>query len=647
MPPAPFASAKGARASEASTRGMPGAAARQRSPRHPLCYHSHVMNLGWHFDKMGRMGGSHSGAYRNPLSNSGLVKEHKLAREAIQNSVDARRENGIVQVHFRQQSVDEQRINQIADHLQLLSPTGPTERGMSVQALGLAPGHFFEAALDADTHPQKILFIEDYQTLGLGGNLNGSFQAHDRYYRLILGFGVDDETEESRGGSYGFGKSVYPDASNTNTVAYYSVFDPSNDTDGVHARLIVASLFNTHMYNGETYTGRAWFGEVRGDDFCAPLTDAAAHEFAALLGFKVRSPSETGTSMMILGSDARLGEIKTGVENHWWPRLIDDELVVKFWDDESKLADPDPHSQTQLQPYIRCYQMAAASKQDDQEDLVSQRFRRSGSLNVGYCAVTFAEPNAFPEEDDALEPMLYPGLNEVALIRSPKMVVAYQALRGGVDVVATFVADTDIDGILKLSEPSDHTRWARDSNRLKERAHKQLVQGIPNRINRTVEALRRKTIEDVDESAGSPKALEELLGDVLSTHRGGGATDHDRSTSPFDVRVAANANHLNGEASVSGAVQIQCRDRVKVDVLKCKTSLSAYIVNDDTRRPGEPIAVTITNVIDSQGRHLTPTESASCKLWVDKSSPAMIVFQTSSYAGYEMCNVKVDAEVAD
>ena len=127
---------------------------------------------------MGRMGGSHSGAYRNPLSNSGLVKEHKLAREAIQNSVDARREDGIVQVHFRQQSVDEQRINQIAHHLQLLSPTGPTERGMSVQELGLAPGHFFEAALDADTHPQKILFIEDYQTLGLRRQLERLLTRH-------------------------------------------------------------------------------------------------------------------------------------------------------------------------------------------------------------------------------------------------------------------------------------------------------------------------------------------------------------------------------------------------------------------------------------------------------------------------------------
>ena len=607
------------------------------------------MNLGWHFDKMGRMGGSHSGAYRNPLSNSGLVKEHKLAREAIQNSVDARREDGIVQVHFRQQSVDKQRIDHITNHLQLLSPTGPTERGMNVDELGLAPGHFFDAALDAETHPQKILFIEDYQTLGLGGNLNGSYQAHDRYYRLILGFGVDDDTEESRGGSYGFGKSVYPDASNANTVVYYSVFDPSDDTDGVHARLIVASLFNTHMFNGETYTGRAWFGDVHGDDFCAPLTDAAAHEFAERLGFQVRSPSDTGTSMMILGSDARLREIKTGVENHWWPRLIDDELVVKFWDDERKLDDPDPHSQAQLQPYIRCYQSAKSAETVDQDDLVCRRLRgtRGQRLNVGYCAVTFAEPDAFPEEDNALEPTFYPGLNEVALIRSPKMVVAYQALRGGVDVVATFVADTDIDGILKLSEPSDHTRWARDSNRLKEQSHKQLVQGLPNRINRTVEALRRKVTEDVDDSSGSPKALEELLGDVLSTHRGGGVPDHDRSTSPFDVRVAANANHLNGEASVSGAVQIRCRGRVKVDVLECKTSLSAYIVNDDTRRPGEPIAVTITNVIDSQGRHLTPSESASCKLSVDKSNPAMIVFQTSSYAGYEMCNVKVDAEVVE
>lgn len=605
------------------------------------------MNLGWHFDKMGKMGGSHSGAYRNPLSNSGLVKEHKLAREAIQNSVDAGREGGVVRIRFRQQSVDEQRINQIAEYLQLLSPTGPTERGMNVRELGLGAGHFFEAALDAETHPQNVLFVEDYDTLGLGGKLSDSYEEQDRYYRLILGFGVEDESEESRGGSYGFGKSVYPDASNVNTVVYYSVFDPNDDTDGVYARLIVASLFNTHRYEGETFTGRAWFGDVVGDDFCAPLTDDAAHEFATLLGFDVRSQSDFGTSMMILGSDVNLEEIRKGVENHWWPRIIDEELIVEFWDDGTKLDDPGPISQPQLKPYIRCYQTASSANQVDQEDLVCQRFRRSGRLNIGYCAATLAEPDAFRDDDPTLEPTFYPGLNEVALIRSPKMVVAYQALRDGADVVAAYVAASDIDGILKLSEPSDHTRWARDSNRLKERSHKQLVQNLPARINRTVETLRRKFNEDVDEPSGSPKALEELLGDVLRTHRGGGGGDRDRTTSAFDVDIDTSVSHVDGEATVSGVVKIRCRERYKLDELYCEAMLSAHVLQDDTRRPDEPLELTITSVKDSQGHDVEPKEASSCTFPVNKLNAAQIGFQTSRYAPYEVCSVKVDAEIVE
>ena len=593
---------------------------------------------------MGKMGGSHSGAYRNPISNSGLVKEHKLARETIQNSVDARREGGVVRVCFRQQSVDEQRINQIAEDLHLLSPNGPTERGLNAEGLGLGAGHFFEAALDAESNPQNVLFVEDYDTLGLGGKLD-DYRDQDRYYRLLLGFGVEDESEQSRGGSYGFGKSVIPDASNVNTVVYYSVFDPTEDTGGTHSRLIVASLFNTHRFEGNTYTGRAWFGDVIEDDFCAPLTDETAHDFAAQLGFEPRSQSDFGTSMMILGSDVSLDEIRKGVQNHWWPRLIDEELVVEFWDDDRKLNDPDPLVQPQLIPYIRCYQAATSGNEVDQDDLVCLRSRRSAGLNVGYCAVTKAEPDAFRDDDPTLEPTFYPGLNEVALIRSPKMVVAYQPLRDGVDVVAAFVADTDIDGILKLSEPSDHTRWARDSNRLKERSHKQLVQGIPGRINRAVDKLRQKFNEDVDEPSGSPKALEELLGDVFRTRRGGGQDGRDRTTSAFNVDIAVNL--VNGEATLSGVVKIWCRERSRLDTLRCQAMLSAHVLQDDTRRPDEQLDLTITSARDFLGNDVGSNDASSCTFTTAKSEPAEITFQTSSYAPYEVCNVKVNAEVAD
>ena len=605
------------------------------------------MNLGWHFDKMGKMGGSHSGAYRNPLSNSGLVKEHKLAREAIQNSVDARREGGVVRVRFRQQSVDEQRINQIADDLQLLIQTGPTERGLNVEGLGLEAGHFFEAALDADTHPQNVLFVEDYDTMGLGGKLNGSYEEDDRYYRLILGFGVEDESEESRGGSYGFGKSVYPDASNVNTVVYYSVFEPTEDTYGSHARLIVASLFNTHTYQDEIYTGRAWFGNKVEEDFCAPLTDGEAHDFAARLGFEPRSQSDFGTSMMILGSDVNLDEIKNGVENHWWPRLIDEEIIVEFWGENERLDDPDPRAQPQLRRYIQCYQAATAANEVDQDDLVCQRFRRSAGLRVGYCAATLAEPEAFRDDDAALEPTFYPGLNEVALIRSPKMVVAYQSLSDGIDVVGVFVADVEIDGILKLSEPSDHTRWARDSNRLKEPLHKRLVQGLPSRINRTVETLRRKFNEEIDEPSGSPRALEELLGDVFRTRRGGGGGGGSDTSSAFDVDIDTVVNIEQEAATLSGVVKIVCREQHVLDTLVCKAALSAHVLQDDTRRPDELLDLEITSTRDCRGNEIEPIGTYSCVLSVDKINPAEISFQTSGYAPYEVCNVRVSAEVAD
>ena len=105
------------------------------------------MSVGWYFEKIGKMGGAHDGAYRNPLGNSGLLREHRLAREAIQNSVDARREDRVVRVHFRKESVDKIRIDQICEDLSLLSDLGPVDRGLEPEKLGLAPGNFFDASL--------------------------------------------------------------------------------------------------------------------------------------------------------------------------------------------------------------------------------------------------------------------------------------------------------------------------------------------------------------------------------------------------------------------------------------------------------------------------------------------------------------------
>lgn len=607
------------------------------------------MSVGWYFEKIGKMGGAHDGAYRNPLGNSGLLREHRLAREAIQNSVDARREDGVVRVHFRKESVDKIRIDQICEDLSLLSDLGPVDRGLDPEKLGLAPGNFFDASLDAEQNSQQILFIEDYGTLGLGGKLSVSYGEDDRYYKLVLGFGVSDDSEQARGGSFGFGKSVYPDASNVNTVVYYSVFDPTEETEHHHARLIVASIFKTHTYKNANYNGRAWFGNLVDDDFCAPLLDDAAHEFADKLGFRVRSETEYGTSMMILGSDLNLQEVRTGVENHWWPRLIDEELSVEFSDNREKLPPPAPGSKSELSSYIRCYQAASKQTRVDEGDIECRQFSKSDNLNTGWCAITVADRDTFPEDNPALEPTLYPGINEVALIRSPKMVVSYQAVTGSVDIVGVFVADNDIDWILKLSEPPDHTRWARDSNRLKEDSHKTLVQGIPNRIKRVVDSLRRRVVGDAEKPSSSPRALEEHLGEMFRTPGGGEDIHNPSEPSIFDVSIHTDTNSRGDTVKLNGRVAVKCKESGSLDEALCKVIVSAVLLQDDTRRAraDEALQINIISLKDPKGHEVMLNDELGCVVLLNKKDAAEILFETSEYDAYAACSVFVNAELVE
>ena len=140
--------------------------------------------------------------------------------------------------------------------------------------------------------------------------------------------GAEGTLGEARGGSFGFGKTAYSGASNVRTVIYYSRFTPTEDTAGTTARLFVASFFRDHQADGGSYTGRAWFGALDEDGEPWPFIDEDAHAMAEELGIPIRSPNATGTSMLILGNDYDLDDIREGIEDYWWPRILEDNLEV-------------------------------------------------------------------------------------------------------------------------------------------------------------------------------------------------------------------------------------------------------------------------------------------------------------------------------
>ena len=130
--------------------------------------------MSWVFEKSGPMGGAAGEAYANTLKSPGMPPAHVLAREAIQNSVDAG--NGAkVAIRFRAVSLANSAKKAFVGASGL---AGIAERA---DALQLGPNSL--STLDKARTPLQLLYVEDYNTEGLSGAPHDSTS---NFYRRLL-----------------------------------------------------------------------------------------------------------------------------------------------------------------------------------------------------------------------------------------------------------------------------------------------------------------------------------------------------------------------------------------------------------------------------------------------------------------------------
>jgi len=265
--------------------------------------------MGWFFHACDPMGGAAGEAYANTLKSPGMHPEHVLAREAIQNSVDA----GVgskVAVRFRASVITGVKKTAFVEHADL--------RGIAAraQALELAGTNCLQS-LDKPKTPLRLLYVEDYNAEGLSGG------AHDKgsnFYRLLLSLGdrTKNRTGHGTGGSYGFGKSVYSSSSAMQTIFAYTRFKAPDGKE--LTRIFGCGYFASHDFNDETYSGRAWLGskprsDSQGRVIVDPFEGAAADALARELGFTLRGKGERGTSILIVDAEVDMAAIVRGVED--------------------------------------------------------------------------------------------------------------------------------------------------------------------------------------------------------------------------------------------------------------------------------------------------------------------------------------------
>lgn len=546
----------------------------------------------WIMEQYGAKGGIGGEGIRNLLAAPGFEgPEDVVARESIQNSADAKRDGGKVRVVFRRRPISGTAKtkffglvglgDELTPRLQSFAGHGATDE--ETKALRL---------LGDPQEAVELLYIEDFNTIGLGGDLTDPDEGH--FYRLLFLVGDGDKgaTAQGTGGSYGYGKSVYASTSSLFTILTYSRFAPTTATKGVSSRLLGSTFLRKHRLNGKHFTGRGWFGlSGTRDDDPAPIVNEQADELAQKLGFTKRGPNDTGTSMLILGASfgkgVDMGRLRAAIETWWWPRLIDDEIDIELYEVDTKLPSPRPRSRDRddLRPYIQCY---AAIQHDDSSGPRVRTFNAHHGIELGTIGIVKLEQNEADDSSDTQDndevARNAPGRARVALMRAPKMVVAYAELGSQrmPPAVGVFVADDDetTDKILKLSEPPQHDKWDPHAQRLSRMPHgSQIVEAVLKRSRKEMKDFQRQLTPPKPKPKERLRWFDKILGKALSSV--GKAPTPPAKGEQGDVSIhfpGLRTVEADGRLRIESDVVLQLRDRFEAESARARVCPTLHVL---------------------------------------------------------------------
>ena len=583
---------------------------------------------------------------RHALEGSDLNTEARLVREAIQNSVDATLPDQKTDVLIWSQTITGAEVSNFRDLIGFTHPDSPFIR---LSRLGLQTGNAYSRLDSAQADPPSsipITIIEDRNTCGLGYDRQDE---KDRFDELCLSFGQDSTgASRSRGGSYGFGKEVYEEASDCNTFFVYSVFEPSDETEGHCARFFGCATFDGHFGDDDTkYTGRALFGIHRNNERnqteCLPLVDDVAHQVASDIGFVRREDNDIGTSIMIVGSHIRMNSVRSAIEDYWWPRLHSNQLSTELWQDNDPLDPPEPNARPDLAPFIRCYSLIeeGVPRKDGEElpRLNATLGAKPGALAlkaIELADLTRDEESEDPEGDSHLK-------NSVALIRSgPRMVVQYLN-PGGTGTgrfAGVFVSDPQSEEALHLSEPPSHDSWNPNSQRLLDAypqdedqrvRSKKIVESILNRIRDRARRFQRGLDDTpLPDPVGGTRRLAQLLASVMSAAGSGRPPRPPPNRDPFEVRIRDGRLNRSKHSALTATIEVGLRQDAPIDSAFALLSLSPALVIDDNMRRESAAFLQLAQV-SVNGTAVDVTPGQDVELQISKTEIAVIEAQTAEF----------------
>lgn len=267
--------------------------------------------FGFFFEESGRSG------YEGPNNPSaeyftGREPSEAIARELIQNSLDARVNGSMVRVSFHLNRISTADIPGI-EGLRTAMSAALSDAANLQGAEGLK-----DALAIANEDSVWVLAILDHGTKGLAGSES---IGDEKSPLSILTRGTGASAgEDGRGGSFGIGSAVGPMASMMSTVFYRTLREDDHDVISTgYTRLA------THHANGVRRRGEGFYTRLRASDFHYPRNEVMFPEFPLR--------QETGTDVFVLAyrdaeHDPLLHRVRRAVAANFFAAIAERKLEV-------------------------------------------------------------------------------------------------------------------------------------------------------------------------------------------------------------------------------------------------------------------------------------------------------------------------------
>lgn len=465
-------------------------------------------------------------------------------REAIQNSKDQAADSAkSVKVKLRVRTLSKAEAGKFEECVDLSLPKRHYDACVTLAARVASQPLMAEFRKRTSEAIDRLLYIEDFRTRGLTGPV--TFELGQKtpvgtanFAMLLLSKGATEAGSASRGGSWGYGKSVYWAASQLKCCIFYSQF---RDGSGrIVQRIAGRSRLVMHQDGLQKYTGILVAGRptANGSEY-VPIENADLRAAAKELGFTPRDPGKAddcGTSVCVVNPQFRargsedsdcapeVDDLAKATAMYYWPSICpcgghDPILEVEIERTPGHWAAIDPKSHSYLHPFIE-----GASLPANQGDWHSRDVTNFGVRPIDvegpkrdegrmFMAVREWDGNDGPFGDES----------KMALIRGARMVVGYYdipfrrdkqmmgVVLGGMALAGhpSVEVQQDLEQWLKRSESAAHDAWSDESRNLpKFRGAKAQIQAVDSVIKGSLKSIFHPDSE-VDGS-GAP-ALAQLL----------------------------------------------------------------------------------------------------------------------------------------